>query len=416
MLIVHTSDLHIGISRYSESPIYRAYLDVLEEISLKTIESKVKYLVVSGDMFHTTDPSYEPTLEVVRILKKLRESGVRVVVVPGNHDNSPTRKSILYLLAEAGLIHLLDYDELYDYLVVKPAVYDEVVFYGIPGFRGSKEVEYVKSGLLKFKDLKTYEKSEIIVVAHISAKVYEYDPSKYFSRYGKLSTDEGELLRKTPATARYVALGHIHIPLPLERKFKAKMAYPGAPIGMDANDLRETAILLEKGFKRRILLVDTSSEPPEVTSIDLENAPYVKLVRIEASTPDEVVERVKVALQDMPSQGHRALLAYVEGMERLDPRLLAIIRSLSIKNNVHIEVHLVRKEELLSIPLLEDVFEEIHTLEFEDIEERVLKELISKSSVQLDFAKLKWLLNKLSEPVPDSKLGELLQELKRELD
>ncbi|MEM4889793.1 MAG: metallophosphoesterase, partial [Thermosphaera sp.] len=86
--MVHTSDNHLGVDKYARSPLAVAYADVFREIAEKTIEVGSRYLVVAGDMFHSIDPSTDVILSAIRVLKWLKDSGVRVVVVPGNHDNS----------------------------------------------------------------------------------------------------------------------------------------------------------------------------------------------------------------------------------------------------------------------------------------------------------------------------------------
>jgi len=88
-----------------------SYYSVLEEISNNVLREKAKYLLISGDMFNTDRPSMGIVIKTVGVLKKLVDSGVRVIVVPGNNDLSRTRTSVLDLLARAGLIHLLDFKE-----------------------------------------------------------------------------------------------------------------------------------------------------------------------------------------------------------------------------------------------------------------------------------------------------------------
>lgn len=425
VLLIHTSDIHLGVDKYARSPLARAYIDVLDEIASKTVELGSRYVVVSGDVFHSVNPPMDTIFSAIRILKKLRENGVRVIVVPGNHDNSTSRKGILELLAETGLIYLLDYSELHNYLVLKPLVFedDRLVFYGIPGFRGSREVEYLTSGTVKFIDVKKYEDYNTIVVAHVSTKMQGYDPTKYASRYGKVATDEGELFRKIPARARYVALGHIHIPVPFEKEFKGRAAYPGAPIGMDANDLRESALLGERAIKRRFLVVDISQDTPSIKAVELENTPLVVLRKIKAKSADDVVRYASEAVRELPSKPrYRALLLYVTGLERLEAKVIGLIRELSTKHETYIEVHAVPREEELGLFTSLSMPEEIELnlekvlLDVETLEESVLRDMASRYKLPLSADKLKWLLNRLSEPVAGSaRYEELIAEIEKEL-
>jgi DNA repair exonuclease SbcCD nuclease subunit len=135
-----------------------SYYSVLEEISNNVLREKAKHLLISGDMFNTDRTSMGIVIKTVGVLKKLVDSGVRVIVVPGNNDLSRTRTSVLDLLARAGLIHLLDFKEETGWLILEPLVFqdDRLVFYGVPGFRGSsnREVEYLKHGTMRFRGLR----------------------------------------------------------------------------------------------------------------------------------------------------------------------------------------------------------------------------------------------------------------------
>lgn len=421
-LIVHASDIHLGVDRFARSPISEAYLEVLNEIATKTLESKAKYLVLSGDVFHSANPPFDVLIGSLRVFKKLKDLRVRVIVVPGNHDNSPSGRSVLNLLAEAGVINLLDYEEIHGYLISKPLVFedDNLVFYGIPGFRRSKEIEYLKNGYVKFLDLRKYENRRVVVVAHVSTRIHGYDPSKLASRYGYIATDEGELYRRIPPQTVYVALGHVHIPLPFNREFRGKAAYPGAPIGMDVSDLKETAQLNEKGIGRRVLLVDVSDDPPIARALELENTPLVRLVIRETNTVDELLNLVTKEASDIPgTRKHRVLLFYAKGLEKIDIKVETSVRSISSKYNVYVLIQPMPHSRELSDVLLGGIpLEEVvgSLPDFEDIEEGVLKRLIPMLKVRLDIDKLKWIVNRLSQPITsDVKYEELLSELEKEL-
>ncbi|MEM4224975.1 MAG: DNA repair exonuclease [Desulfurococcaceae archaeon] len=426
VLIVHTSDIHLGVDKYANSPLAAAYVDVFNEIAEKTVEAGSRYLVVAGDMFHSTDPSTEVILSAIRVLKKLKESGVRVVVVPGNHDNSTIRRGILDVLAEAGLVHLLEYREEYDYLLLKPLVFedDRLVFYGIPGFRWQKELNYIGKGMVKYLERSKYENYSTVVVAHTSAKVYNYDPTSYSTRYGKIATDEGELLRRIPQGAKYIALGHIHIPVPLEKTFRSNSAYPGAPIGMDASDLRESVWLAEMGVKRRILLVDIQQYPSSIRAIELENTPFVAYREIEAHGPSDVMNQLMKIVSELPSEPkHKVVLLYLKNVEELDARILGVAKEMSIKRGVHVEVNISKPEEssgllsaLSQLGELKEVDTERTLLDIDTLEERILEDLARRYKLPLSLDKLKWLLNKLAEPVPSSsKYRDILLQIEKEL-
>ena len=103
MLILHTSDWHLGVEmegrrRIDESAALLHYM-------IQTIQREnVNTLLVSGDVFDNHAPSNQATRQYYDFLKELHQckSIENVVIIAGNHD-SPS-----YLEAPAGLLELLN--------------------------------------------------------------------------------------------------------------------------------------------------------------------------------------------------------------------------------------------------------------------------------------------------------------------
>ena len=103
MLILHTSDWHLGVEmegrrRIDESAALLHYM-------IQTIQREnVNTLLVSGDVFDNHAPSNQATRQYYDFLKELHQckSVENVVIIAGNHD-SPS-----YLEAPAGLLELLN--------------------------------------------------------------------------------------------------------------------------------------------------------------------------------------------------------------------------------------------------------------------------------------------------------------------
>lgn len=87
MKLLHTADWHVGksikgLSRLAEHEA------VLTDIVRVADAERVDVVVVAGDVYETTSPSPDAEALVLRTLLDLRETGARVVVVSGNHDNA----------------------------------------------------------------------------------------------------------------------------------------------------------------------------------------------------------------------------------------------------------------------------------------------------------------------------------------
>lgn len=105
MRLLHTSDWHVGrtIRGHSRAAEHRA---VLAEIAGIAEDRDVEVVVVAGDLFETAAPSPESEEIVYRALLQLTRAGTDVVVVAGNHDNARRLAAVAPLL-ELGRVHVV---------------------------------------------------------------------------------------------------------------------------------------------------------------------------------------------------------------------------------------------------------------------------------------------------------------------
>lgn len=94
MKIVHAADLHIdsplrGLDRYDGAPVERlrgATRRALENLVALCIEGRADVLLLAGDIFDGSWRDYSTGLFFMSQMSRLREAGVPVVLVRGNHD------------------------------------------------------------------------------------------------------------------------------------------------------------------------------------------------------------------------------------------------------------------------------------------------------------------------------------------
>ena len=96
------ADCHIGSWR---DPRLR---DASTKAFLKTveicIEKQVDFVLIAGDLFNTALPGIDALKLVVTELKKLKDNNIPVYTIPGSHDFSPSGKTIIDVLENAGLL------------------------------------------------------------------------------------------------------------------------------------------------------------------------------------------------------------------------------------------------------------------------------------------------------------------------
>ncbi|MCC6826468.1 MAG: exonuclease SbcCD subunit D [Acidobacteria bacterium] len=123
MKFLHIADVHLGCTRYqlAESPrdFFDAWVDVLRRYG---IEEKVDLVVIAGDFFHKRSVPPEAMDHAVEGLTMLRDAGIPVIAVEGNHDQKylDSKFSWLRSLSKWGLLKLLEPKSTGDEMIYEP--------------------------------------------------------------------------------------------------------------------------------------------------------------------------------------------------------------------------------------------------------------------------------------------------------
>jgi DNA repair exonuclease len=111
MKFLHIADVHLGCTRYNlpESPrdFFDAWIDVLQRFA---IDEQVDFVIMCGDFFHKRNVPPETMNYAVAGLQLLKDAGIPVVSIEGNHDQKFTDSDYSWLrsLANWNLVHLLE--------------------------------------------------------------------------------------------------------------------------------------------------------------------------------------------------------------------------------------------------------------------------------------------------------------------
>ncbi len=125
MKFLHISDVHLGCTRYQlpESPrdFFDAWIDVLERYA---IGENVEFVIMCGDFFHKRSVPPETMNYAVAGLNMLKDAGIPVVTIEGNHDQkyNDSEYSWLRSLANWNLLYLLEPSNEDGRIVYKPWV------------------------------------------------------------------------------------------------------------------------------------------------------------------------------------------------------------------------------------------------------------------------------------------------------
>ena len=91
---VHAADIHLdsplkGLASLKDSAIERilsATRDALSNLVTRTVEEEAAFLIIAGDLYDRDWPDYRTGLYFVSQMGRLREAGIPVFLIYGNHD------------------------------------------------------------------------------------------------------------------------------------------------------------------------------------------------------------------------------------------------------------------------------------------------------------------------------------------
>lgn len=216
MKFAHLADCHIGSWR---DPKLK---DISTQAFVKAIDASIRqevdFVIIAGDLFNTSFPRLDNLKIVVSKLRQLRESGIPVYLVPGSHDYSPSGRTMLDVLEEAGLCVNVFKGHVEDGKLHLRFTVDSKTGAKITGMLG-------KMGSLERKYYERLEKSHLekeqghkIFIFHSGLE--EFKPASM----EKLDMHPLSLL---PKGFDYYAGGHVHYVFQRQEPEYGLIAYPG---------------------------------------------------------------------------------------------------------------------------------------------------------------------------------------------
>jgi exonuclease SbcD len=261
MRILHTADWHLGRTLYQKTrhEEFQRFLDWL----LVTIRQKsIDVLLVAGDVFDTTTPNNAAQQLYYGFLSQLSSTGCRHVVITGGNHDSPTFLEAPKELLKALDIHIIG--------SAKDPVQDEVILLRDP--QGVPELVVCAVPYLRDRDLRTSEAGESLemkeskmregianhyaTVASIATRLRDdaraaipiVAMGHLYTAGGKTMEGDGvrELYVGNLAHVEssifspifdYVALGHLHVPQPVNGC--ETIRFSGSPIPMGFGEAKQ---------------------------------------------------------------------------------------------------------------------------------------------------------------------------------
>lgn len=312
MKILHTADWHVGktLRGRSRADEHRA---VLDEIVGLAEQEAVDLVLAAGDQFDRAVPSPESEKIVYDALLRLARTGAHVVVIAGNHDNPKRLGALRALLkladvtaaafvtapAAGGVVRRTTASgeaaciALFPFQSKRGIVKAEALMGGDPD---DHQKEYAERCRAIARALCADFRADAVnlVVGHLTvvgaatgggeraAHIFDYYvPADIF-----------------PATAHYVALGHLHRPQQIGGR--CPIWYSGSPFALDFD---------ERDDEHCVLIVEAEAErPARVRRVPLSAGRPLRMVKgraheIEALAGTMRDAYLRVVVEEPPSPG-----------------------------------------------------------------------------------------------------------------
>lgn len=230
------ADAHIGSWR--EPKLKEASLQAFMKAVNICFEENVDFILISGDLFNTSLPVIDQLKEVVKKLKQIKEKNILVYVIPGSHDFSPSGKTMLDVLENAGLL----------INVVKGKVDEEtgklILNFSINEKTGAKITGMLgKKGMLEKKFYESLNTDNL--EQEEGFKIFMFHTSLTELKPKDLAEMDSAPISLLPKGFNYYAGGHVHIIRKEKIEGYGLIVYPGP---LFPNNFKEIEELKHGGF------------------------------------------------------------------------------------------------------------------------------------------------------------------------
>ena len=219
MKYTHLADSHLGSWRDPKMRELstKAFLTAIDDC----IEKQVDFILFAGDLFNTSLPALDILKTITKKLKQLQQVNIPFYAIPGSHDFSPSGKTMLDVLENAGLL----------INVCKGTIDPETKQLNL-NFTIDKKTNIKITGMLGKRGMldKTYYENlnlEPLEKEH-GYKIFLFHTTLSELKPKHLEKIDSQPLSFLPKNFNYYAGGHVHHPTYITQPNYGPFIYPGA--------------------------------------------------------------------------------------------------------------------------------------------------------------------------------------------
>ena len=372
MKFAHMADCHIGSWR--DPKLKDVSTEAFIKAVDKCIEEKVDFILIAGDLFNTSLPRLDNLKAVVTVFKNLKDRNIPVYIVPGSHDFSPSGRTMLDVLEEAGLFINVVKGEIVENKLKLNFTLDKKTgakITGLLGKRGSLEKSYYES--LHTQNLENEEGYKIFI---FHSGIDELKPKE-------MQNIISQPLSLLPKNFDYYAGGHVHIVNDAKIEGYGTIAYPGPLFPNSFSELEK----LERGGFYIVEDKKLKWEPIQIYNIHkiIINCNNKNTEQIEQQINDEIKDKefintiVLIRLYGSLSSGKPTDINFKGIFERLYDKAAYFVmkntNALTTKEFEEIKIDMKSVEDVEE-KLIKEHLGQIKVNDFAEKEEEITKELM----------------------------------------
>jgi len=398
MKFAHLADCHIGSWR--DPKLKDAGVLAFEKAVNMCIEKNVDFILIAGDLFNTSLPSIDQLKRAVTSLKMTKDSDIPVYIVPGSHDFSPSGKTIIDVLENAGLVVNVVKGSVIDgklklKFTVDPKTGAKIT--GMLGKKGALEKKFYND-LIK----KNLEEERGFKIFMLHSALTEFKPEG-------LDRMTSHPLSLLPKGFDYYAAGHVHYVFEKKEDGFGLIGYPGP---LFPNNFREIEELERGGF---YIYEDgkLSFEPVQIYNV------HVMDIECDGKSPEGITSEIKEEIKNKEFDNTIVTIRLIGTLKSGKPSDIDFkeIFGILYKKSAYFVMKSTTK-------LKAKEFEEIKVERgsVAEVEEKLIKEHLGQILVSgMDIAKEKKLTNELikvlsTEKCEGERVGEFERRVKEDVD
>ena len=273
----HIADCHIG--GWRDPRMKQLSVEAFENAIATSIEKKVDFVLIAGDLFNTALPDIDSIKAVIAALSRLRKKDILCYFIPGSHDFSPNGKTFLDVIEEAGLGINVYLPKIKDDKLSLRFFTDKKTNVKIAGMLGRK-------GQLESEDYDALDYTAL--EKEPGFKIFMFHTSITEMKPKELEMMTSFSVNILPAGFDYYAGGHVHIVKKYDSQKHKNVVYPGP---LFPNSFSEFEKLKNGSF----YIIEVNDKKINLEKIKIELKP---IVIIEVNAESMTVEKLTIEIKN----------------------------------------------------------------------------------------------------------------------